>query len=131
MTLPRLDLLWTSGSYAVCRLGPKSAAPEWAVGRFVSATRTDDELSIVCEAAAVPADTVAEGPYAMLRVAGALELGLTGILASLALPLASAGVPIFALSTFDTDYVLVRERDRARAEAALAAAGHRFAADGG
>ncbi|HLF55907.1 MAG TPA: ACT domain-containing protein [Thermoanaerobaculia bacterium] len=126
MPAARLDLIWLPGLHAVCRLGPKAAAPDWAAGRFVSSTRTADELSIVCEFGGVPDEVRQEGPYAMFRVAGSLELGLTGILASLASPLAAAGIPIFALSTFDTDYVLVRERDRARAETTLTAAGHRF-----
>jgi hypothetical protein len=127
---PRLELRWLPGSHVVCRLGPKAATPDWALGRFVSATRTADELSVVCETGTVPEDVQAEGPYTMFRVTGALDLGLTGILASLAAPLAAAGIPIFAISTFDTDYVLVRERDRQRAEAALAGAGHRFVAGG-
>ena len=124
----RLDLRWLPGDHSICRLAPKSALPEWAAGRFLSATRTPEELSIVCEAGAVPAEVRSEGPYALLRVEGALELGLVGILASLTGPLAAAGVPLFALSTFDTDYVLVRVADRPRAERALAEVGHRFAA---
>ena len=110
---------------AVCRLGPRDPVPEWAVGGpFVSVTRTDAELSIVCREGAVPATAAAERGWRCLRVRGPLGFGMTGILASLASPLASSGVSIFVVSTYDTDYLLVQERDLERAKDALARAGH-------
>jgi hypothetical protein len=121
-----LELVWVAGRYGICRLGAEQDVPEWGRGAFVTVSRTRDELSVVCDFDRVPDEIAAEGPFLLLRVAGQLELGLVGILASLAGPLATAEVPIFAISTFDTDYLLVHEPDRARAEAALAAAGHRF-----
>jgi hypothetical protein len=123
----RLEVV--EGRFAVCRLGPSEAAPGWASGGpFVSVTRTDAELSIVCREDAVPAAVAAERGWRGLRVAGPLGFGLTGILASLAVPLASSGVSIFVVSTYDTDYVLVQERDLDRAKDALARAGHEVAA---
>jgi len=96
------------------------------VDGFLSISRSADELSVVCAEGYAPIDARSEGPYAILRVAGAMELDLVGVLASLAAPLASAGIAIFALSTFDTDYLLVRESERTRVQATLVAAGHRF-----
>lgn len=110
---------------AVCRLDPAASLPLWAsAGSFFAITRTRDELSIVCPQQAVPATTQAERDWRALCVAGPLDFALTGILAALAGPLAAAGVSIFALSTYDTDYVLVRAADLDRAITALAAAGH-------
>jgi hypothetical protein len=91
---------------------------------FHSITRTAQELSIVCSESTVPKEVRSEAGFRALRVAGPLDFQLVGILLSLAQPLAEAGVSIFTLSTFDTDYVFVREEHLERARAALAAAGH-------
>ena len=80
----------------------------------------------MCGADAVPPGVPASRPWRAIRVAGPLDFELTGILSSIAAPLAECGVSIFALSTYDTDYVLVREESLDRAVAALTAAGHRF-----
>jgi len=109
------------GRYAICRLAPDAAVP----ASFFSATRTEDELSIVCLDAQAPEDAKTESGWRALQVIGPLEFSLTGILAAIAAPLAAAGVSIFAISTFDTDYVLVKEENLAKAWAALRAAGHR------
>jgi hypothetical protein len=119
-----LELEIVPGRYAVCRLGPDEALPEWAAGNFVSATRTEVELSIVCPEQSVPADARAERGWRCLRVKGPLGFGMTGVLASIATPLASSGVSIFVISTYDTDYVLVQERDVGRATDALRRVGH-------
>ena len=130
MTKPSLDLEILPETLAVCRLPPQAAEPDWArQGGFHSVTRTDQELSIVCAEDAVPSANAPEGLRAekgwrALRVAGPLDFALTGILASLAVPLAEAGVPIFALSTFDTDVLLVRAEHLPRAAEALTRAGH-------
>lgn len=92
--------------------------------RFCSVTRTTGELSLVLPEEMVEAGWQAETGYRALRVLGPLDLGLSGVLASLAMPLAAASVSIFALSTYDMDYILVREGDLERAQQALAAAGH-------
>jgi hypothetical protein len=110
--------------YAICRLAPDADWPAWAGGPLVSVTRTPEEVSVVCPADAVPAGTRVEGPWRTLRVAGTLEFALTGILAGISGALAAAGVSCFALSTFDTDYLLVRESDLGRATEALTSAGH-------
>jgi len=121
-----LDLSWIRGRFAICRLPPDAATPELPAGAFLSISRTPEELSLVCECAFAPADARIEKPFSLLRVAGSMDLGLTGVLASIAGPLAAAEIPVFAVATFDTDYVLVPEDLTARAESARAAAGHRF-----
>ena len=109
----------------IARLGPSEPIPAWATqGGFYSITHTEDELSMVCEAAAIPVDAGAELGWRGLRVVGRLDFALTGILASLANPLAAAGVSIFAVSTFDTDYILVRDYALDTAIDSLRRAGH-------
>ncbi|MBI5301507.1 MAG: ACT domain-containing protein [Chloroflexi bacterium] len=98
-----LTLLLLRDTFAICRLALDAPIPDWARGDLVSITRTRDEFSIVCDQRAAPRDVNCERDWRALRVAGQLDFGLTGILASLATPLADAGVSIFALSTYDTD----------------------------
>ena len=110
---------------AICRLSPAEDVPEWAmIGEFVSITHTSDELSIVCDAENVPPDVKADRDWRALKVAGPLDLALTGILASLADPLAQTRINIFAISTFDTDYLLVKEYNLLQARDVLQQAGH-------
>jgi uncharacterized protein len=124
---PELDLDVLPGDYAVARLDPSEPVPPWARDGTLSATVvTADELTIVCAAGSVPSDARSEGPFSALAVRGPLDFALTGILASLAAPLAAAGISIFALSTFDTDVLLIRSGDLPAASAALRAAGHRI-----
>ena len=112
-------------SYAVCRLAPDCALPDWACGtHFLSITRTADELSIVCPDARVPAGVKSRSNWRTLKVRGPLDLSQLGILSSLASPLAAGGVSIFAISTYDTDYVLVAAHDLSRATAILVSHGH-------
>lgn len=121
-----LDLVPDSTPLAVVRLAADAAVPAWADGPgFVTVTRTGDELSIVAPAGRVPAGVHSEGPFIAFRVRGRLDFGLVGIVASLAAPLAAAGIPIFVVSTFDTDYVLVEAGRAGDATVALMAAGHR------
>lgn len=110
---------------AVCRLPADAQVPVWAQqGRgFVSITRTEEELSIVCAAEGVPAGFRQEGPFRALKVRGPLDFSLTGIMARLTRPLADATIAVFVLSTFDTDYLLVRESSLRAAAAALRQAG--------
>lgn len=113
---------------AVCRVVPDGPVPAWAThGSFYSVTRTDDEVSIVCPEDAVPQDVEAERGWKALQVEGPLDFALTGVLAALTVPLAKAGVSVFVLSTFNTDYLLVRDRDVPSAVAALRAEGHSVA----
>jgi putative acetyltransferase len=121
----RLRLLGVSGSFAVCKLPGGSAIPAWVTaGNLFSITRTPDELSIVCDETAVPAGVVCERGWRCLRVAGAMPFTLVGVLASLTAPLTTASVGVFVVSTFDTDYLLVKAGDFEKAVTALRAVGH-------
>lgn len=131
--VPRvLQLIVAPERVAVVRLEPHAAVPFWArAGAFVSVTRTEDELSIVCPASAVPAEVPCEGPFSRIQIRGPLAFSETGVLVSLASPLSEAGISLFALSTYDTDHILVAEQDRDRALEVLEAAGHRISATDG
>ena len=111
--------------YAVVRLNPGSELPAWVDrGPFRSVTRTDTEVSVVCRDRDVPDGESAERGWRVLEVKGPLDFSLTGVVASLVVPLAAAEIPIFVISTFETDYVLVRSSDLDAASSALAGAGH-------
>ncbi|WP_433212120.1 ACT domain-containing protein [Dactylosporangium sp. CS-047395] len=126
-----LDLALLPGDYAICRLPAGSAVPAGlaeagvAGEGVISVTWTPEEVSILCPAERVPAGATVETPWRCLRVAGPVQLALTGILASIVSPLAEARVNIFAFSTFDTDYLLVPAVRLNEALSALSAAGHR------
>ena len=126
-----LDLSLLPGDYAICRLPAGSPMPagfaEAATnsGEVISVTWTPEEVSILCPAHCAPEGAVVETPWRCLRVAGPVQLALTGILASIVSPLADARVNIFAFSTFDTDYLLVPAVRLSEGLAALTAAGHR------
>ena len=110
---------------AICHLPADDPLPEWAARESLwSVTHTPEELSIVCPEKSVPTGIVADRGWRPLRVLGQLPLTMTGVLASLAEPLARAGIPLFAVSTFDTDIVLIRETDLEIARDALTRAGH-------
>lgn len=114
------------GLWSVVRLAPDEPVPGWATARsgFVSVTRTAEELSIVCPEPVPPAVSRVERGWALIRLHGPIPFDQTGVLASLASPLAAAGVAVFAVSTFDTDYILVRISQLTRACDALVSAGH-------
>lgn len=114
--------------FAICRFAPDDPLPAWvfhAGATTWSLTRTPRELSLVCPEDDLPPSVErAERGWRAFEVEGRVPFDETGVLAGLAAPLAAAGIPVFAISTYDTDLVLVRERDLERAVAALAASGH-------
>lgn len=112
-------------TFAICRLAPDAPIPaSIATAPFISTTRTAEELSIVCPVSQVPQNAKSESPWTCFKLEGPFPFSLTGVLASFIDPLAQSGVPIFAISTFDTDYVLVKEESAATALETLQAAGH-------
>ena len=125
----RLSVL--PGRLAVCRLAASDALPAWfslADGPVAAVVRRGaDELSLVCASDVPPDGVTAERDWLALEAEGPMAFTLTGVLASIAAPLADAGVPIFALATYDTDVVLVRTDRLGDAVAALRAAGHTVA----
>ena len=114
--------------FAVCRL-PKGAGAESVAavaGEFVAVVRTADEVSVVCEEDQAPPGSRVEGGWRLLRVAGTLDFTQVGVLAALCVPLAEAAISIFAVSTFDTDYLMLKEANLRSAIEALQKAGHDF-----
>ncbi|PYE54231.1 ACT domain-containing protein [Deinococcus yavapaiensis] len=115
-------------TFAVSRLDPTDAVPTWAIsGAFFTVSRSSDELSVLCEADLVPPDVRSEGGWRALKLHGPFDFALTGVLASILAPLAQAGVGIFAVSTFDTDFILVKAERLDDALSALQSAGHALA----
>jgi hypothetical protein len=105
------------GTFSICRLPADDPIPEWAAtASFASITRTADELSIVCPTGLAPHNANCEAPWTCFKLEGPFPFAQTGVLASFIDPLATKGVPIFAIATFDTDYILVKQEF---AEAAL------------
>lgn len=111
--------------FAVCRFNGDSPIPHWFQNNgFYTVTKTDDELSIVCEQQAVPEGVKCEKNWRILKIDGVLDFSLVGILASVSTILANEKISIFVISTYDTDYILVKENDFESAVAALKSAGH-------
>lgn len=110
---------------AVCRLPADASVPAWATAdAFFSVTRTSGELSIICGEELVPDGVQAEKGWAAFQLEGPFAFSLTGVLESFLQPLAAAQIPVFAVSSFDTDYVLIKHENLASAEGALRGAGH-------
>ena len=120
-----LQLHELPGRFAVARLKPDADVPAaWLGGPLTSVTRTAEELSVVTDASRVPADAQAERDWCALAIRGPIPFELTGVLSALLAPLADAGISIFALSTYDTDVLLVRADDRRATLDVLRRAGH-------
>ncbi len=114
------DLVLLEGTFAVCRLAADEAVPDWARQRSVSSvTRTTRELSIVCEQDVVPPDVQSDTGWRCLMVEGPLAFTEVGIVASLTAPLAASGISVFVISTYDTDFLLVKEASLERALSSL------------
>lgn len=121
----KIRLKQLAGSYAVCRLDASSSIPVWADGEgFVSISRSDDELSIVCRAERAPADVNQDNGWACYKFIGPFAFDETGIVSSVIGPLSDAGIGIFVVSTFDGDHMLIKRSDMGRAEPVLTSAGH-------
>ncbi len=118
-------LVLLSDTYAVCQLDGNAPVPDWGTrGTLSSITRTSGELSVVCLDAEVPAGVKKVSGWRILMVKGPLDLSLTGVLASLVGPLAREGISVFALSTYDTDYLLVKEEQLEKTIQTLGVGGH-------
>lgn len=120
-----MNLSVLKGDYGVCRLSPDERIPSWATaGEFYTVSKTLEELSIICQASLIPDGIRVELGWKVMKVEGPLDFALIGILAALSGTLADRGVSIFAVSTFDTDYLLVKEKDYNNAVEALRDGGH-------
>ncbi len=112
---------------AICRLDKDAGIPDWAVASpFFSLTRSAEDLSVVCPQIQVPEGIQRDGGWRCLKVEGPLDLSATGVLASLTRPLAQEGISVFAISTYDTDYLLIKQKDLEKAVMVLAENGHQI-----
>jgi len=124
MEPPRLKLSLLPDVLAVCRLEQGQGIPIWATeGDFSSVSRIREELSVICASSSVPENVRASRGWRAIKIVGPLDLDLVGILVSVAVPLAHAGIGILPVGTFDTDYILVRDRQLGEALKALRATG--------
>ncbi len=108
-----LTIVLLPGEYGVCRLEGGSPVPDWLQTSegFVSFTATEDETSVVCLETSIPIGVVSETGFRIFKVIGPLDFSMTGVLSSLLGPLAEVSVSVFTVSTFDTDYILVKKND--------------------
>ena len=121
----RLNMTAMKEAMAICRMEPHEGIPAWIVeGPFYAVTRTEDELSLVCPEKQVPQGIKSDRGWRCLKIQGPLALSETGILASIAGPLARAGICIFVVSTYETDYLLVKKKDFLRVIRLLCRVGH-------
>jgi len=124
----RITLKALNGTYGVARLEPSDSIPAWADGSgFVSISRSDDELSIVCRQDRIPSDVRMDGGWSCLKLQGPFAFDETGIVLSVIAPLSTNGIGIFVVSTFDGDHLLVKATDFETTCALLVEAGHRLA----
>ncbi len=123
----RFELTLLPERFAISRLAPTAPIPEWATqGAFFSITRTGAELSVVCEFARVPSGVQSQPSWRVLKVHGPFALTEIGVLAGLASAIAEAKLSLFAISTFDTDYLFVASETLSAAISALERAGHKI-----
>lgn len=120
-----LKLKEIAGDFSIVRLNPDDSLPSWVMkSTFFSVVKTSDELSCVCESVYVPDQEIKKNEgWKCLRVDGVLDFSLTGILASLTEPLAKEKISVFAISTFDTDYLLIKKENFHRGKEVLKNAG--------
>jgi len=121
-----LTLRVLPASYAIWQLPSDATMPVWPAGAFVCVIRTNTELSGVCASGQTPAGATVDDGWRCLQFVGPFDLTLTGIMVRVAQPLATAGVPIFTLATYNTDYILVPGSRYTAAVTALTAAGHQI-----
>jgi uncharacterized protein len=119
------ELSLLAETFTICHLAADAAVPGWATqGQFFSITRTSEELSIIAESALVPERLRTEVSWRVIRVHGPFDFSEVGVLVALVQPLAAAGVSVFAVSTFDTDYLLVQRSQLREAVIAFRKAAH-------
>ncbi|MEQ1352385.1 MAG: ACT domain-containing protein [Candidatus Acidiferrum sp.] len=125
VTARKLTLSVLSKTFVICKLPADAPVPAWATqGKLFSITRTSDELSVVAEKGMVPENLRGDTTWRAMKAHGPFAFSEVGVLAALVAPLAEAGISVFALSTFDTDYLFTGETHLQAAVAALCKAGH-------
>jgi hypothetical protein len=112
-------------TFAICRLDKEARIPDWALaGSFLSITRTLEELSVVCPQIHVPEGIKRDEGWRCLKVEGSLDFSVSGVLASLTMPLAHEGISVFVVSTYNTDYLMVQGKDLEKTITVLSHYGH-------
>jgi uncharacterized protein len=121
METKKFTLFLLPEKLAVCHIGANAQIPEWAIhnNEFFSITKTPDELSIVCQEERLPIEVSAEKGWRAFKIKGPLGFVMTGIVSSLSSPLAKAEISILYISTYETDYILVEEKNLAKAKTVL------------
>ncbi|MHA1721167.1 MAG: ACT domain-containing protein [Promethearchaeia archaeon] len=123
--MPKLDLVILKEKFAICQLTPKDPIPDLTLlGDFWSITKTNEEISIIVPEKLVPLKCKTERGWRAIKIIGPLYFSLTGIIASLSTVLAKAGISIFAFSTYNTDYILVKEKNLELSKQFLKENGH-------
>ena len=113
------------GDYAICKLDPEMESPDWAAcGEFYSISRSADELSIICLHEQIPPKVPHDPGWRLLKIAGPFDFDEIGVLASITTPLAAARISLLTVSTYDTDYVLIKDTNYSLALETLESAGH-------
>ena len=126
-TAPKLTFIILRETFAICRLDKDAPIPDWVFqGNLFSVTRTKDELSIVCLQINVPKGIICNQGWSCLKVRGPLDLSSTGIISSIAATLERENISLFPISTYDTDYVMVKEKHLEKAVFALTGTGQRI-----
>jgi hypothetical protein len=120
----KLNLIILTEELTIVQLPPDKKIPNWVSGNFYSITRTEDELSIVCNQDIVPKNTKADKGWRAFKILGPLDFSLVGILANLSTILAKVNISIFSISTYNTDYLLVKKENLKKATKTLESAGH-------
>lgn len=124
-TARKLALSVLAKTFVICKLPADAPVPAWAMqGGFFSITRTSEELSMVAEVDVVPENLRGDMNWRGMKAHGPLAFSEVGVLAALVAPLAEAGISVFTISTFDTDYLFTGETQLLAALAALRKAGH-------
>jgi uncharacterized protein len=121
----RISLQLLDGRYAISRLAAAAAFPRWAEGAgFVSISRSDEELSIVCREDRVPEEAESDRNWVCLKFLGSFALYETGIVLSVVQPLSEGGIGVFVVSTYNGDHLLIKNDDLLHAQMLLQNAGH-------
>jgi uncharacterized protein len=120
-------LEWIEGEYAVCQLPAQGGDTKWMdKSGFWSVTATDEEISVVCRDMDIPAEVRKESGWCMMRIGGSLDFSLVGILSAIIAPLGEKGISVYTISTFNTDYILIKKYLAGQAQAILEESGHTF-----
>ncbi|OGP51944.1 MAG: amino acid-binding protein [Deltaproteobacteria bacterium RBG_13_51_10] len=123
----KLTLSILPETLVICQMDKDARIPDWLLaGTFYSITKTAEELSVVCPQTNVPEGIKKDEGWRCLKVEGPLDFSTTGILASLTMPLAKEGISVFAVSTYNTDYLLVKEQHLGKAVQVLSQNGHQI-----